>query len=145
MKRFAFSLVTALVVLAAFAQSENPTIEETISALNEGLRNQARDVALENINSWRETLEASDDTALRIIGVQLGDLAVALETEPVNVQEVSRMLITLGKGAVVVGEDRGNDQVVTLGDSLTQAGTSLYVEAEEGGAGNGGGMTGGGE
>lgn len=145
MKKLAFSLLTALVVLAAFAQSENPTIEETISALNEGLRNQARDVALQNINSWRETLEASDDTALRIIGVQLGDLAVALETEPVNVQEASRMLITLGKGVIVVGEDRGNDQVVTLGDSLTQAGTSLYVAAEEDGASDEGGMTGGGE
>ena len=136
MKKLVLSLAAALVVLAAFAQSQAPTIEETVSALREGVEDQALDVALENITRWRETLEASDDVGLRILGVQLGDLAVALETEPINVQEASRMLITLGKATVVVGNDQGNEQVVALGDTLTQTGTTLYVEAEEGDTGN---------
>ncbi len=54
------------------------------------------------------------------------------------------MLITLGKGTVVVCEDRGEYKVVALGDMLTQAGTSVYVEAEEGDAGSRGNMSGGG-
>ena len=145
MKKFALLLAAASVALFALAQSE-PSLEETISTLQEGVTNVPLEVALANIDTWRETLEASDDTALRIIGVQLGDLAVALETEPINTQEVSRMLITLGKGAVVIGEDRGEDEAVALGDLLTQVGTSLYIEAEEGSAGGaGGGASGGGE
>ena len=136
MKKLVLSLAAALVVLAAFAQSQAPTIEETVSALREGVEDQALDVALENITRWRETLEASDDVGLRILGVQLGDLAVALETEPINVQEASRMLITLGKATVVVGNDQGNEQVVALGDTLTQTGTTLYAEAEESDTGN---------
>ncbi len=146
MKKFALLLAAASVALFALAQSE-PSLEETISTLQQGITNIPVEAALANIDTWRETLEASDDTALRIIGVQLGDLAVALETEPINTQEVSRMLITLGKAAVVVGEDRGEDQVVALGDLLTQAGTTLYIEAEEGDTGtggNGGGESGGG-
>jgi hypothetical protein len=135
------------VTLVAFAQSQAPTIEETISTLQQGVTNVPLEAAMANINGWKETLEASDDTALRIIGVQLGDLVVALDTKPINAQEVGRMLITLGKAAVVVGEDRGDDQVVALGDSLTQAGTSIYVGAEEndaGGSGEGGEASGGG-
>jgi len=143
MKKFVLLLAAASVALFALAQSE-PSLEETISTLQAGVRNVPLEAALANIDTWRETLEASDDTALRIIGVQLGDLAVALETEPINTQEVSRMLITLGKAAVVVGEDRGEDQVVALGDLLTQAGTSLYIEAEEGDTGTGGGGASGG-
>lgn len=135
--------LAASVALIAFAQSK-PSLEETISTLQEGVANVPLEAALANISGWQETLEASDDTALRIIGVQLGDLVVALDTEPINAQEVGRMLITLGKAAVVVGEDRGNAQVVALGDSLTQAGTSVYVEAEEGDAGSGGETSGGG-
>jgi hypothetical protein len=141
MKKFALFLTAALVVFVALAQSESPSVEETISTLQEGVTNIPLEAALANISSWQETLEASDDAALRIIGVQLGDLVVALETDPINKQEVGRMLITLGKGTVVIGEDRGDDQVVALGDMLTQAGTSVYVEAEEGNAGN---MSGGG-
>ena len=144
MKKLALFVTAALVAFVALAQSERVSIEETISTLQEGVTNIPLEAALANISGWQETLEASDDTALRIIGVQLGDLVVALETKPINKQEVGRMLITLGKGTVVVGEDRGEDQVVALGDMLTQAGTSVYVEAEEGDASSGGNMSGGG-
>lgn len=74
-------------------------------------------------------LESSDDTAQRIIGSQLGDLAVALQNDPINPEEVGRLLISVGKSTIIVGEDAGEDQLVALGDVLTQAGTSLAVEA----------------
>jgi precorrin-6B methylase 1 len=74
-------------------------------------------------------LESSDDTAQRIIGSQLGDLAVALQNDPINPEEVGRLLISVGESTIIVGEDAGEDQLVALGDVLTQAGTSLAVEA----------------
>ncbi len=144
MKKLALFLAAALVAFVALAQSKSPSVEETLSTLKSGVTNIPLEAALANISGWQETLEASDDTALRVIGVQLGDLVVALDTKPINKQEVGRMLITLGKGAVVIGEDRGKDQVVALGDMLTQAGTSVYIEAEEGDGGNGGKASGGG-
>jgi hypothetical protein len=128
MKRFGL-LLALLVALVAFAQSEGPSLEETISTLQEGVTNIPLDAALANIEGWREVLESSDDTAQRIVGSQLGDLAVALQNDPINPEEVGRLLISVGKSAIIVGEDAGEDQLVALGDVLTQAGTSLAVEA----------------
>ena len=140
MKKRVFFLIPAFLTLAALAQSEAPSLEETLSTLEEGVTNIPLDAALATISGWRETLEASDDTAVRILGVQLGDLTTALQSEPINTAEVGSLLTTLGKGAVIVGEDRGNDQVMALGDMLTQAGTNLSIDASSGGAASGGGM-----
>ena len=137
-KKLAFSLVALLVTLIAFAQSARPNAEETIAALEEGITNLPLEAALTTIGGWRETLEASDDTALRIIGVQLGDLTTALQSEPINPGEVGSLLTALGKATVIVGEDADNDQALAIGDLLTQAGTMLSVEAAEVGTNSGG-------
>lgn len=129
MKRFALVLAAALLALIAFAQSEGPSLEETISTLQEGVTNIPLEAALANIEGWRDVLEPSDDTAQRIVGSQLGDLATALQTDPIDPREVGSLLISVGKSVIIVGEDAGEDQLVALGDLLTQAGTSLSVEA----------------
>lgn len=140
MKKLALVLVAALVTLIAFAQSARPSAEETIAALEEGITNLPLEAALTTISGWREMLEASDDTALRIIGVQLGDLTTALQSEPINPGEVSSLLTALGKATVIVGEDADNDQALAIGDLLTQAGTTLSVEAADGGTTSSGGQ-----
>ncbi len=88
MKKFTLFLAAALAAFVALAQSKSPSVEETLSTLQEGVTNIPLEVALANISSWQEALEASDDTALRIIGIQLGDFVVVLETNPINKQEV---------------------------------------------------------
>lgn len=129
MKRFALVLAAALMALIAFAQSEGPGLEETIATLQQGVTNIPLDAALANIEGWRDILETSDDTAQKIVGSQLGDLATALQTDPIDPREVGSLLISVGKSAVIVGEDAGEDQLIALGDLLTQAGTSLSLEA----------------
>lgn len=100
-------LLALLVVLVAFAQSEGPSLEETISTLQEGVTNIPLDAALANIEGWREVLESSDDTTQKIVGSQLGDLAVALQNDPINPEEVGRLLIRSGKARLSSVKTRG--------------------------------------
>lgn len=139
MKRFALLLV-ALAALVAFAQSGNPSVEETISTLQNGVTNIPLEAAIANIEGWRKVLEDSDNTAQQIVGSQLGDLATALRTQPLDPRELGSLLISVGKSTIIIAEDAGEDQLVALGDLLTQAGTSLSVEASGEGTASGGGM-----
>ncbi len=136
MKRFVLCLL-AFSALVAFAQSQAPSLGETISTLQEGVSNIPLEAALANIEGWRSTLESSDDPAQQIVGSQLGDLASALETTPIDAREVSSLLVGLGKSTVILGESAGEDQLVALGDLLTQAGSSASIEAIEGESGEG--------
>lgn len=131
MKRFALVLLAALTVLFAHAQSDAPTLDETISTLQDGITNIPLDAALANIEGWRPMLESSDDAAQQIVGSQLGDLASALQTDPIDGREVGSLLVSVGKSTVIVGEDAGNDQLAALGDLLTQAGSALSIEATD--------------
>jgi len=131
MKRFALITLAALAALFVYAQSGAPTLDETISTLQDGVTNIPLDAALANIESWRQTLESSDDTAQQIVGSQLGDLASALRTEPIDEREVGSLLVSLGKSTVIVGNGADNEQLVALGDLLTQAGSSLSIEATD--------------
>ena len=131
MKKFALLLIAALVTLIAFAQTETPTVEDTISALEGGVTNLPLDAALANIEGWQTTLSGSDDTAVQALGAQLGELATALQAETINAAGVSGLLTSLGEGTVAAAG--GDAQLESLGNLLTQAGGSLM----------GGGMTGG--
>lgn len=134
MKRFVIGLL-ALSALFAVAQSQAPSLEETISTLQDGVANIPLEAALANIEGWRGTLESSEDPAQQIVGSQLGDLASALETEPMDAREVSSLLVGVGKSTVILGEAAGEDQLVALGDLLTQVGSSASIEATEGASG----------
>lgn len=142
MKRFALLLVAALVALVAFAQSEAPTVEETISALEGGITNIPLDAALANIEGWQTTLEASDDTAVQALGAQLGALATALQAESIDGQEVGDLLTSLGGGTLDVAG--GDAQLESLGNLLTDVGGSLTSESGGMTGGMSGGMSGGG-
>ena len=135
MKKFALLLVAALLTLVAFAQTETPTVDETIAALEGGVTSIPLDAALANIEGWQATLEASDDTAVQALGAQLGELATALQAETIDAAEVSGLLTSLGEGTVAAAA--GDAQLESLGNLLMQAGSSLM------GGGMSGGMTGG--
>lgn len=136
MKKLALLLVVPLALLA-FAQTDAPTVEETISALEGGVTNLPLDAALANIEGWQGTLEASDDATVQALGAQLGELATALQAETIDPQAVGDLLTSLGGGTLDVAG--GDAQLENLGNLLTQAGGSLT----DGSAGMTGGMTGG--
>lgn len=141
MKRFLVPLA-ALGALVVFAQSTGPTVSGTLEALGEGVTNLPLEAALANIEGWQTTLEASDETALRNLGVQLSELAAALQAERVDTTEVSRLLVSLGEGTSAVAA--GDEPLARLGTLLSQAGGSLMggTSGDEmsGGVMSGGGM-----
>lgn len=140
MKKIALLLVIALVALVASAQTDTPTVEGTISALEGGLTSLPLEAALANIEGWQTTLEASDETTVQNLGVQLGELATALQADTIDATEVSRLLLSLGEGTSAVAA--GDEQLARLGTLLSQAGGSLMGGGMSGGM-TGGGMTGG--
>lgn len=140
MKKIALLLFIALVALVASAQTDTPTVEGTISALEGGLTSLPLEAALANIEGWQTTLEASDETTVQNLGVQLGELATALQADTIDATEVSRLLLSLGEGTSAVAA--GDEQLARLGTLLSQAGGSLMGGGMPGGM-TGGGMTGG--
>lgn len=144
MKKLAPLLVGTLLALVAVAQTDTPTVEETVSALEGGLTSIPLDAALANITGWQTTLEASEDPALQELGGLLNDLAVELQAETINPAEVGALLTSLGEGTTLAAESAGDDQLAELGTLLGQAGGSLVGGDASGGAASGGAMSGGG-
>ena len=133
MKRFLILSTLVAAGVFAVAQSDTPTVDETVSALESGITNIPLDAALANIEGWQTTLEASDDTAVQALGAQLGELATALQADTIDGAEVGGLLTSLGEGTTAAAA--GDAGLESLGNLLTEAGGSL--------TGAGGGMTGG--
>ena len=140
MKRVLLLSTLVATGLFAAAQTATPSAEETLGLLENGLTSAPLDAALTNIGNWQVTLEGTDDPALQALGGQLGELATALEAEPIDGQEVGGLLTSLGQGTITAAEAAGDEQLATLGGVLEDAGSSLTG----GSSGMTGGMSGGG-
>lgn len=123
MKRFVV-LALALTALVA-AQSAAPTAKETLALLESGVTNVPLEAALANIQGWQTTLEGSDDPLLQGLGTSLGDLAAELQAETLNPSEIGILLTSLGEGTTLAAESADDAQLASLGQALSQAGSSL--------------------
>lgn len=142
MKRFALFSVLALSALFAFAQSDAPTVSETISALQGDLTAIPADAAIANIEGWQAELEGSDDVIVQGIAANLGELSDALQADTIDGAAVGGLLTSLGTDTVSAAEGAGSTELTDLGNLLLQAGTSLSG-GMSGGAASGGMMSGG--
>lgn len=142
MKRTLLVSTVALAGLVALAQTDTPTVDETISALEGGLTNIPLDAALANIEGWQGTLEGSGDPELQELGGLLGDLALELQAETLNPAEIGNLLSSLGEGTSTAAESAGDNGLARLGTLLSDAGDSL-TEGDGSSGGMTGGMTGG--
>ncbi len=142
MKKFALFSVLALSALFAFAQSDAPTVAETISTLQGDLTAIPVDAAVSNIEGWQSQLEGSDDPIVQGIATNLGELSTALQADSVDGAQVGGLLTSLGTDTVSAAEGAGSTELTDLGNLLLQAGTSL-TGGMSGGAASGGMMSGG--
>ena len=143
MKKLALFSVLGLFFVFALAQSDAPTVDETISALQGGLTSVPIDAAVANIEGWQSQLEGSDDPIVQGIVTSLGELSTALQADTVNSTEVGNLLTSLGADTISAAEDAGDGQLTNLGNLLLEAGTSLVSGAVSGGMMSGGSMSGG--
>ena len=144
MKKLVLFSVLTLPLIFAFAQSEAPTVEGTISALQGGLTSLPVDAAVANIEGWQTALEGSDDPVVQGIVTKLGQLSTALQADTVQDAEISNLLTGLGADTLAAAKSAGDDQLVQLGNLLLNAGTSLVNGAVSGGGAMSGGMMSGG-
>ena len=146
MKKFALFAVLALSAVFALAQSDAPTVDETIAALQGGLTSIPVDAAVANIEGWETQLSGSDNPALQNIGSQLGELSTALQADTIDSNAVGQLLCNIGDETTAVAGD--DAQLAELGNLLTQAGVSVMggsggMDTMSGGMMSGGMMSGG--
>ena len=141
-KKYALFSVLALSAFFAFAQSDVPTVDGTIAALQGGLTAVPLDAAVANIEGWEAQLSGSPDSTLQTIAIQLGELKEALQADTINGTAVGQLLRSLGEGTVEAAS--GNAQLTDLGNLLVEAGTGLMGGGASGGVMSGGMVSGGG-
>ena len=95
MKKLALFCVLILSVVFALAQSDSPTVDETISTLQSGLTAIPLDAAISNIEGWQAQLDGSSDAAVQDISSQLGELKTALQADTIDGTEVGGLLVRL--------------------------------------------------
>ncbi len=140
MKRLALFSVLAISAVFALAQSDVPTVDETIAALQGGVTAIPAEAAVANIEGWQAQLEGSDDPAVQELASQLGELSTALQADTLDGAAIGGLLVSLGEGTIAAaGGDAG---LTELGGLLTEAGSSLTGGMSGGGA-SGGMMSGG--
>ena len=146
MKKLALFFVLTFSLTAVFAQSDAPTVEGTISALQGGLTSIPADAAVANIQGWQTQLQGSNDPVVQGIATQLGELSTALQADTLDSAKVADLLSGLGTDTVSASESATDAQLkaqlINLGNLLLSAGSSL-TGGMSGGAGSGG-MTSGG-
>ena len=107
---------------------EAPTLEGTISALEGGVSNLALEAALSNIQGWQTTL---NDAGYNDLADELGQLASALQAEPVDQDEVSGLLLSLGAQTTAAADNAidsdASSQLAQLGSLLTALGNGEGV------------------
>ena len=120
----------------AMTGGEEVTVASTLELLGDELTNvSVRQRALSNIENWQAQLAASDDPALQSIAELLGELGTALNDNPVDTQEVSGLLVSLGENTTAAAENAEEDladQLTELGALLTNAGQSLVGDVTGG-------------
>ena len=102
---------------------EAPTVEDTVTLLEGGVENVALEEALSNIEAWQATLSEAgyDDLAS-----ELGELAAALQADPLDGEEVSSLLLGLGAQTTAAADNATDEetssQLARLGSFLTELG-----------------------
>ena len=98
-----------------------PSVEDTITALEGGVENLDADAALENIEGWQQRLSSLDDPDLEPIVTTLEQLATALRASS---PEAGNILARLGEQATQVAaglEGARGEMLTRLGELLSQA------------------------
>lgn len=116
---------------------QDEDFDSTTSALRDGVRRVAIPRAVEEIDNWREKLEASGDPGLQPIAGELGRLKELLTADNLDEVAIGRLLVDIGDRtqAVAVSGTASPvaDRLQLLSTVLTDEGrTMLEGESLEG-------------
>ena len=102
---------------------EAPTVEGTVTLLEGGVENVALEATVSNIEGWQATLS---DAGFDDLADELGELAAALQADPMDEEEVNALLLGLGAQTTAAADNATDEetssQLARLGALLTELG-----------------------
>ena len=101
-----------------------PQFDSTIKHIQEGLKGFTIQAATKNIEGWEATLEKLDTPAAKTIVKDLENLKKHLHAEPINGEQIKKLVIKLGKETVAIAsktEGKNAEKIKALGEALSHA------------------------
>ena len=102
-------------------------LDATIDALSNGLQD-AKNGASGNLQTWIETLNASNDPQLKTLGSELSNLQATLAVSDVDSTQLRQQLDSVGQHTVAAAskaDGKTADKITQLGQQLIDAANSI--------------------
>jgi hypothetical protein len=101
-----------------------PQFDATIKHLKDGVKSFTVKAAVKNIEGWEATLEKVEAPAAKTIIKDLENLRKHLEADPINGEQIKKLVLKLGKETVTIAgksDSKQAEKIKALGEALTHA------------------------
>lgn len=101
-----------------------PQFDATIKHLKDGVKGFTISAAVKNIEGWEATLEKVEAPAAKTIIKDLENLKKHLHADPVNGEQIRKLVAKLGKETVTIAgksDSKNADKIKALGEALEHA------------------------
>ena len=101
-----------------------PQFDATIKHIKDGVKSFSVSAAVKNIEGWEATLEKVDAPGAKGIVRDLESLKKHLHADPINTDQVKKLVLKLGKETVGLAgksDSKNASKIKALGEALTNA------------------------
>ncbi len=98
-----------------------PQFDATIKHLKDGVKGFTVAAAVKNIEGWEATLEKVDAPGVKTILHDLESLKKHLHADPVNGEQIKKLVLKLGKETVTIAgksDSKNAEKIKALGEAL---------------------------
>ena len=98
-----------------------PQFDATIKHLKDGVKGFTVAAAVKNIEGWEATLEKVDAPGVKTILHDLESLKKHLHADPVNGEQIKKLVLKLGKETVAIAgksDSKNAEKIKALGEAL---------------------------
>ena len=104
-----------------------PQFDATIKHIKDGVKGFTIAAAVKNIEGWEATLEKVDAPGVKTIVKDLENLKKHLHADPINPEQVKKLVLKLGKETVTIAgksDSKNAERIKALGEALSEAAES---------------------
>ena len=108
-----------------------PQFDATIKHITDGVKSFTIKAAVKNIEGWEATLEKIEAPAAKTIIKDLENLKKHLEADPINGEQIKKLVLKLGKETVTIAgksDSKNAEKIKALGEALTHAAEAPAAE-----------------
>ena len=107
-----------------------PQFDATIKHIKDGVKGFTVAAAVKNIEGWEATLEKVDAPGAKTIVKDLESLKKHLHADPINPEQVKKLVLKLGKETVTIAgksDSKNAAKIKALGEALSEAAESAQA------------------